>query len=159
MLVSQSVILWNLEGLTTHLKTVSTLFYNRDELLHLASSNVKIQMLTTITNRSVPLFPLLEFPPYVIISNIYRPAHHLLAGVLRVPGGEEVVGAVLQAALARHHRHLPEGVGGGEDTGDEGDGKDGTKNCDPLLHAGLHPLHQAAVGQVDEEVPHHGRPG
>ena len=34
---------------------------------------------------------------------------HLPAGLLRVPGGQEVVGAVLQAALARHHRHLSQG--------------------------------------------------
>ena len=34
---------------------------------------------------------------------------HFPAGILRVAGGQEVVGAVLQAALARHHRHLPEG--------------------------------------------------
>ena len=36
-------------------------------------------------------------------------ADHLPAGLLRVPGGQEVVGAVLQAALARHHRHLSQG--------------------------------------------------
>ena len=153
MLVSQSVILWNLEGLTTHLKTVSTLFYNRDELLHLASSNVKIQMLTTITNRSVPLFPLLEFPPYVIISNIYRPAHHLLAGVLRVPGGEEVVGAVLQATLARHHRHLSEGSPCWISWEGEGDGEGYEEDSHPLLLAGLYSLHQAFVLKTEEEVP------
>ena len=36
-------------------------------------------------------------------------ANHLPVGLLRVPGGEKVVGAVLQAALARHHRHLSQG--------------------------------------------------
>ena len=34
---------------------------------------------------------------------------HFPAGLLRVAGGQEVVGAVLQAALARQHRHLPQG--------------------------------------------------
>ena len=38
-----------------------------------------------------------------------RAPHHLPARVLRVAGGEAVVGAVQQAALARHHRHLPQG--------------------------------------------------
>ena len=44
---------------------------------------------------------------------VHRSAHHLPPGFLRFPGGEEMVGAVQQAALARHHRHLPEGAAGG----------------------------------------------
>ena len=49
----------------------------------------------------------------VNICKCCRRPHHLPAGVLRVAGGEAVVGAVLQATLARHHRHLPEGAAGG----------------------------------------------
>ena len=45
----------------------------------------------------------------MVSSPEYRRPHHLPARLLRVAGGEEMVGAVLQAALARHHRHLPEG--------------------------------------------------
>ena len=39
----------------------------------------------------------------------HRRAHHLPTRLLRVARGQEVVGAVLQAALARHHRHLSQG--------------------------------------------------
>ena len=35
--------------------------------------------------------------------------HHFSPGILCLAGGQTVVGAVLQTALARHHRHLPEG--------------------------------------------------
>ena len=40
-------------------------------------------------------------------------AAYIPAWLLRLPGGEEMVGAVQQAALARQHRHLPEGAPGG----------------------------------------------
>ena len=39
----------------------------------------------------------------------HRGADHFPPGFLRVPGGQEVVGAVLQAALAWHYRHLSQG--------------------------------------------------
>ena len=38
-----------------------------------------------------------------------RAPHHLPPRLLRVAGGQAVVGAVQQAALAGHHRHLPQG--------------------------------------------------
>ena len=38
-----------------------------------------------------------------------RSPHHLPPRLLRVAGGQAVVGAVQQAALAGHHRHLPQG--------------------------------------------------
>ena len=48
--------------------------------------------------------------PQVVPDAEHGRAHHLPAGVLCVARGEEVVGAVLQAALARHYRHLSQGV-------------------------------------------------
>ena len=41
-------------------------------------------------------------------------SHHFSPGILCVAGGQTVVGAVLQTALARHHRHLSEGSGPGQ---------------------------------------------
>ena len=49
----------------------------------------------------------------MVQAAVHRSAYHLPPGFLRLPGGEEMVGAVQQAALARHHRHLPEGAPGG----------------------------------------------
>ena len=55
-------------------------------------------------------------------------SYHLPARFLRLAGGQEVVGAVLQAALARHHRHLPEGPGPGPARTQEDHSKAGQEN-------------------------------
>ena len=88
-----------------------------------------------------------------------RSTHNLPVGILRVPGGEEVVGAVLQATLARHHRHLPEGPGGGAPWEAEGDGQAHQEDRDQILPPGLHTLHQKIVLQAKEEIPQHVRVG
>ena len=88
----------------------------------------------------------------ICIYTLPRSAHHLPAWVLRVPGGEEVVGAVRQAALARHCRHLSQGAGGWGSWERESDGEGDQEDSHPLLPAGLHPLHQEAVLQAEEEV-------
>ena len=59
-------------------------------------------------------------------------ADHLPPGFLRVPGGQEVVGAVLQAALARHHRHLPQGAGAGTPRTQEGHRQAGQADRDEV---------------------------
>ena len=46
----------------------------------------------------------------VVSEPEHRGPHHVPARILRVAGGEEVVGAVLQAPLARHNRHIPQGM-------------------------------------------------
>ena len=43
----------------------------------------------------------IKFSLKVVSNSEHRGADHLPPGFLRVPGGQEVVGAVLQAALAR----------------------------------------------------------
>ena len=59
------------------------------------------------------------------------------------------MGPVLQAALARHHRHLPAGPGAGQ--GSPG----GAAHSGQVLHPLLHSLHQEALRQSEEEVPQH----
>ena len=53
-----------------------------------------------------------------------------------------MVGAVRQAALARHCRHLSQGAGGWGSWERESDGEGDQEDSHPLLPAGLHPLHQ-----------------
>ena len=86
-----------------------------------------------------------------------RSTHNLPVRVLRFPGSEEVVGAVLQATLARHHCHLPEGPGGGPPWEAEGDGQAHQEDRDQILPPGLHSLHQKIVLQAEEEIPQHVR--
>ena len=81
-----------------------------------------------------------------------RTAHHIPAGVLRVPGGEEVVGAVLQAALARHYRHLSQGSPCWGSWQGEGDGEGYEEDSHPVLLACVHTLHQALVFKAEVEV-------
>lgn len=69
----------------------------------------------------------------MVSESEHRGSHHFSAGILRVAGGQKVVGTVLQTALARliyllmiilpilptclptrHHRHLSEGSGAGQ---------------------------------------------
>ena len=50
----------------------------------------------------------------MVSESEHRSSHHFPAGLLRVARGQEVVGAVLQAALAGHHRHLSQGSGPGQ---------------------------------------------
>ena len=59
-------------------------------------------------------------------------SYHLPARLLRVAGGEEVVGAVLQAALAGHHRHLPQGAGAGTPRTQEGHRQAGQADRDEV---------------------------
>ena len=77
-----------------------------------------------------------------------RPSNYIPAWILCLPCGEEMVGAILQAALARHRGHLPEGPGGGGGRGEERNSQNSEEDSHPLLHAGLHPLHQAGVSQA-----------
>ena len=71
----------------------------------------------------------------MVSSPEYRRPHHLPARLLRVAGGEEVVGAVLQAALAGHHRLLPGRSGGDQRAGGgEGAGQDGEEDGGQVLH-------------------------
>ena len=83
----------------------------------------------------VIIFPLLCNYPDNERPLIYRSPHHFLTRLLRVPGGEEMVGAVLQAALARHHRLLPGRPGGDQrPRGGEGAGQDGEEDGGQVLH-------------------------
>ena len=82
----------------------------------------------------------------------FRSAHHLPAWVLRVPGGEKMVGAVLQAALARHCRYISEGAGGGRARGEESNRKDDQEDCHPLLSSGLHTQHKENIIKAEEKV-------
>ena len=68
-----------------------------------------------------------------------------------------MVGAVLQAALARHCRHLSQGPAGGGTGEITSGGEDDEKNCHQILPPGLHPLHQEVVLQTQEEVSNHVR--
>ena len=82
----------------------------------------------------VIIFPLLCNYPDNERPLIHRSPHHLLARLLRLTGGEEVVGAVLQAALARHHRLLPGRAGGdGRARGGQGPGQDGEEDGGEVL--------------------------
>ena len=80
------------------------------------------------------------------ITNIhYRPPLNLPAWFLRIPRSEEVVGAVLQATMARQYRHLPEGAGDGGAGGPGQDGEeDGGEGLPPLLYS----LHKKAVSST-----------
>ena len=60
-----------------------------------------------------------------------------ISGFLRVAGGAEVVGAVLQAALARHHRHLPQGAGAGPPRTQEGHRQAGQADRDEVRGGGV----------------------
>ena len=82
---------------------------------------------------SEPLLPCILLPlPQVVPDAEHGRAHHLPAGVLCVARGEEVVGAVLQAALARHHRHLPQGAGAGPPRTQEGHRQAGQADRDEV---------------------------
>ena len=77
----------------------------------------------------VIIFPLLCNYPDNERPLIYRSPHHFLVGFLRVPGGKEMVGAILQAALAGHHCLLPGRSGGDQRAGGgEGAGQDGEED-------------------------------
>ena len=78
----------------------------------------------------------------LISISILRPSTDLPAWFLRIPSSEEVVGAVLQAALARQHRHLPEGA---RDGGTGGQGQDGEENSDQILSPVIYSLHKKIV--------------
>ena len=85
----------------------------------------------------VIIFPLLCNYPDNERPLIFRGPHHLPSRLLRLPGGEEMVGAVLQAALARHHRLLPGRPGGDVRAGGgEGAGQDGEEDGGQVLHPG-----------------------
>ena len=58
--------------------------------------------------------------------------HHLSPGILCLAGGQTVVGAVLQTALARHHRHLPEGPRPGQAGTQEDHRPPGEKDSDEV---------------------------
>ena len=73
----------------------------------------------------------------MVSSPEHRRPHHLPAWLLRVAGGEEVVGAVLQAALARHHRHLPQGAGAGPPRTQEGHRQAGQADRDEVRGGGV----------------------
>ena len=126
----------------------------------------------------VIIFPLLCNCPDNERALIHRSPHHFPAGFLRLPGGEEMVGAVLQAALARHHRLLPGRSGGDQRAGGgEGAGQDGEEDGGEVLHPGklgrgwlrqlllkleilipgLHSLHQENVNKTEEKISQHPR--
>ena len=106
----------------------------------------------------VIIFPLLCNYPDNEGPLIHRGPHHLPPRLLRVPGGQEVVGAVLQAALARHHRLLPGGAGGDPRAGGgEGEGQDGEEDRGEVLHPGLHTLHQEDVNKTEEKISKYSR--
>ena len=66
-----------------------------------------------------------------------------------------MVGAILQAALARYCCYLSQGPGGWGPWREEVGGEDGQKDGHPLLPSGLHPLHPPAVSKAKEKVPIH----
>lgn len=73
---------------------------------------------------SIPLYPdvtnynlqcLFSVQKNIVYTNIskefsFRPANHIPPGFLCVLSGQEVVGAVQQTPLARHHRYLSQGI-------------------------------------------------
>ena len=89
----------------------------------------------------------------VVWQDVLRAAPHLPPGLLRLAGGEEVVGAVLLPPLARQPRPVSAGPhqGGRGPRAEPGHEAD----CPPLLSPLIHSLHQASVQQATEEVPLH----
>ena len=78
----------------------------------------------------------------------FRTANHLPAWILCVSSAEEMVGAVLLPALARHYCHLSQGPAGGGTGERTSGGEDDEKDCHQILPPGLHPLHQEVVLQA-----------
>ena len=72
-----------------------------------------VQLLVTSANPVISIRALLVSILLLLLQVVpdteHGRAHHLPTRLLRVARRQEVVGAVLQAALARHHRHLSQG--------------------------------------------------
>ena len=92
------------------------------------------------------------------MSEVLRSAHHIPPGILRISGGEEVVGTVCQTTLAGHHRHLPEGPAGGGSGGGEGEGQDDQEDHHQVYPPRLHPLYKKELLATLQEIPEHGDP-
>ena len=88
---------------------------------------------------------LINIIKFCVMTRFFRSSNHLPAWFLCLPGGEEMVGAILQAALARHCCYLSQGPGGWGPWREEVGGEDGQKDGHPLLPSGIHPLHPPAV--------------
>lgn len=88
----------------------------------------------------------------VVSEPEHRGPHHVPARILRVAGGEEVVGAVLQAPLARHHRHIPQGSCYRNSGPEESDCSSSQENSDEILFVIIHSLHQKILLETKEEI-------
>jgi hypothetical protein len=87
-------------------------------------------------------------------SPFSRLAINFPAWFLCIPRSEEVVGAVLQAALARQHSHLPQGTchwGAG------GPGQDGQKDNHQILSSLLRAVYQEIVRSLAKEISNYAR--
>ena len=56
-----------------------------------------------------------------------------------------MVGAIMQAPLARYYCHLSQGPAGGSPWKRERDGEDDEEDSHTVLTAGVHPVHQEIV--------------
>ena len=66
-----------------------------------------------------------------------------------------MVGAVLQAALARHCCYLSQGAGGGGCWGEEGHGKTSQEDRHQILSSFLYTCNKADILKAEEEIPKH----
>ena len=75
------------------------------------------------------------------------------------PGSEEMVGAILQAALVGYYCYISQGVGGRGTGKAKSDGESDQEDSHQILSSCIHTLHQEAVIQAEEEVSKHAGVG
>lgn len=92
----------------------------------------------------------------LVQAAVTRLASHILAWFLCFTGCQEMVGAVLQVAMARQHCHLPKGTG---DRGAGGPGQDGQEDHHQILPSILCALYTTVICPSKEEVPKHAGVG
>ena len=95
----------------------------------------------------------------MVQAPVIRFTNHLPPWVLCLPGIEEMVGAILQAALARYYCYISQGVGSRGTGKAKSDGEGDQEDCNQILSSGIHTLHQEAVIQAEEEVSKHAGVG
>ena len=80
-----------------------------------------------------------------MLKTLFRSANHFPPWILCVPGPKEMVGAVLQAAMARYYCYLSEGTVGWSTWKREGNGEGHQEDGHSLLSSGIHSLRQEVV--------------
>ena len=64
-----------------------------------------------------------------------------------------MVGAILQAALARYYCYISQGPGGWRAGGEESGGEDDQEDSHQILSSCLHLVHQENIIKTQEEIP------